>query len=212
MALEAEPGHGAARTNYGVLLLAMGSLDEAAVHIDKAAALDPLYGISHRNLAYLALTRRDYDSAVAGFRRGAELGDYAALVELPIALHLAGRDRESLEKWIELSARRFPSGDLEPKLRQAFDRSGIQGATASYLEALVAHFGTPCLATAAYAAKVLALSGERERMFVCLDESIRQRKPEGFVKVHPIYDPYRDDPRFQAYLRRIGLDIQGARE
>ena len=52
---------------------------------------------------------------------------------------------------------------------------------------------------------MLALMGHSNRMLACLDQSIEEHDVDWLAKVHPIYDPYRNDPRFQAYLRRIGL-------
>ena len=41
----------------------------------------------------------------------------------------------------------------------------------------------------------------------CLEEAVDSDDGAsvGWIKVNPEYDPYRDDPRFQAILARVGL-------
>jgi hypothetical protein len=53
---------------------------------------------------------------------------------------------------------------------------------------------------------MLAFVGEADRMFECLEEGVRLKHPAFMIKVWPAFDPYRDDPRFTALLRRMGLE------
>ena len=114
-------------------------------------------------------------------------------------------DSRALEAWIRLSELEISTGETEKVLREAYARGGLESATAAYLEALVSRDGTPCTTTAHGGARMLALMGDSDRMLACLDRSIEEHFVDWLAKVHPIYDPYRDDPRFQAHLRRIGL-------
>jgi hypothetical protein len=93
---------------------------------------------------------------------------------------------------------------LERELRLAYEGGGLTAAASAHLKVVVSRFG-PCGVTPWWTARVNALVGEPDRMFACLDEGFREHEVERLVKVHPIYDPYRDDPRFQALLRRFQL-------
>ena len=68
------------------------------------------------------------------------------------------------------------------------------------------HSGELCLRDPSAGLALLAYLGDREGTFRCLEECIDTGKLHYFVKVDPDFDPYRDDPRFQALLARVGLD------
>ena len=48
--------------------------------------------------------------------------------------------------------------------------------------------------------------GNREAAFAWLEKAYAERSPAlPSLKVNPIYDRLRDDPRFQVFMRRVGL-------
>ena len=48
--------------------------------------------------------------------------------------------------------------------------------------------------------------GDKDQAFACLDKAYELRDSGiVFIKVDPLFDPLRDDPRFKNLLRRIGL-------
>jgi len=48
--------------------------------------------------------------------------------------------------------------------------------------------------------------GEYDQAFLWLEEAYKELSNIlQFLKVHPFFDPVRDDPRFKDLLRRIGL-------
>jgi hypothetical protein len=48
--------------------------------------------------------------------------------------------------------------------------------------------------------------GEKDKAFEWLEKAYQERSEELlFLKVEPVLDPLRADPRFQSLIRRIGL-------
>ena len=55
---------------------------------------------------------------------------------------------------------------------------------------------------------VLAYSGlaDREQTLISLEQAYKEQSYIlKFLKVHPVFDPLRDDPRFNDLLHRVGL-------
>jgi hypothetical protein len=58
----------------------------------------------------------------------------------------------------------------------------------------------------AFLARLYILNGQPNEALRCLETAFRAREPD-FTSLmgDPVYDPVRDDPRFQAILRQMGL-------
>jgi hypothetical protein len=55
---------------------------------------------------------------------------------------------------------------------------------------------------------IYAALGDKEQAFAALDECFRRRNPFlRELKVDPAFDSLRDDPRFAAMVRRVGLEL-----
>jgi hypothetical protein len=122
--------------------------------------------------------------------------------KLAYAHHLSGDDARAAEIVIQTA----PSPEVGAAWRRAFDEDGYAGVVRADLERQVAEGGRPCTNEPSYAAFMLAVVGEADRMFECLDEGVQLKRPNNVIKVWPGFDPYRDDPRFTALLRRMGLE------
>ena len=56
-------------------------------------------------------------------------------------------------------------------------------------------------------ASVYVALGDKEHAFEYLEKAVDERAGWlAFIKVDPIWDPIRSDPRFDAILTKIGLD------
>jgi tetratricopeptide (TPR) repeat protein len=214
IAIQASPSHASVRFCYGRLLLFQGWLDKAAVQFHKAFDLEPLSPLANDGLAYLHLAKGEYDEAIRVFRRILELdpGNWSATWELPLAHHLNGTDDEALSatlRWASDSSQAPP--DLEPTLRRGFDEGGWAGMHRALAAERVARTGEPCpdLPPPLLEAHTYARAGEPDPMFACLEKLVggSDLHPSGIrnLRHHPVWAPYRDDPRFTALLERLNL-------
>jgi len=48
--------------------------------------------------------------------------------------------------------------------------------------------------------------GEKDEAFRWLETAYQERNIDAAIRVYPIFDPLRDDPRFQDLLRRMNLE------
>jgi serine/threonine-protein kinase len=204
--IDRDPGHGPLRENYATFLMQHGRADQALAQIRQAMDLDPWNWSNRVNLGVFLLLTGDYAAAVEQLERARELGPDWLSLSFPLAraYHGNGNDDAALE----VIADAVPSPEAEAAVRSGYDEGGWPGMLGSTLEWLVAQSGKPCTANPADGAWFLAQIGKPDGVFACLDEhaELRLFLSFPFLKVHPDYDPYRDDPRFTALLRRMGLE------
>ena len=74
----------------------------------------------------------------------------------------------------------------------------------------ISRSGRPCTNDPERASYRFAIIGEPNRMFECMEIALRLKQSFVGAKVNPGFDPYRDDPRFTALLRRMNLADEGA--
>ncbi|MHC4505078.1 MAG: adenylate/guanylate cyclase domain-containing protein [Planctomycetota bacterium] len=198
-ALKVAPSQGVLRDGYGLVLLYTGRVEEAAPHLQRAVDLDPELPGFLRSLADLSLVERDYPAAVRRYERA--LRWPGANETLAYVHHLSGDDERAFEALLPSA----PSAEAGARWRTAFDEGGYLGVVRALVEERIAESGRPCTSGPDLASYSLAIIGEADRMFECLEEGLRLKRPAHMIKVHPAFDPYRDDPRFSALLRRMNL-------
>jgi tetratricopeptide (TPR) repeat protein len=215
-AIDLNPGYATAHFWYGVDYLAMtGRLEEALAEAELAVSLDPLSAIAQEGRGFVLMLSRRYEEAIEQYRLLLEfepsfykawtsqgrlltqIGDYAKAIE-------------SYQRGMELGGE-MPS--LVAALGQAYALSGDTARARQMLERLHAmnserqRSGAGGLSVSATSFAVVYLGlGECDRALEWLETGVARRQmPLSALKVHPIYDPLRHEPRFQALLVRIGL-------
>jgi len=180
--------------------LPLGQLDEALAEIRIAIELDPLSSIILEGLGYILTLRGEYEPAIAAFSEilTVDPSFYKACTSM-------GRYQEAL---VMLEKGRALAGDIPNILAataqicaQAGDRPRARGLLGE-LERLAAagHVPATCFALAH-----LGL-GEKDRALDWLEKGLEWRDASmPVVKIHPIYDDLRAEPRFHAVLKRMRL-------
>jgi TolB-like protein/Tfp pilus assembly protein PilF len=205
-AIELRAGYASAHHWYALLLVSLGRFEEAEAEAQRALELDPASTIVNNVLGVVFYESRNYDRAIAAFRKTLELnpGFAPSREMLACAYAAAGRTREALAELDQIRASAAEhiamrawilatSGDaagarrLKEDLDQRSDKMPAHHPAA--LGALYANMGEPERAFA-----------ELEKAYAERDWMLRD------VKVSPLWDPLRKDPRFTRLLQQMHLD------
>jgi TolB-like protein/DNA-binding winged helix-turn-helix (wHTH) protein/Tfp pilus assembly protein PilF len=206
-AIELNPSLATAHQGYSMFLAAMGRLPESMAEIERARQLDPLSLIINADIGTVLYYSRHHDQAIAQCRKTLDLDPRFGPLhwQLSYAYQAKGMYGQAVDEWLE--ARRLMFGDSAwyPALRQAFTTSGWRGYQKKRLEAM-RDLRSREGGGAGIIADAYIQLGKTDAAFDWLDRSIEERSWHVvFLKVNPVYDPLRQDPRFKELLRRIGL-------
>jgi serine/threonine-protein kinase len=200
-ALELNPNYSNAHYFYAFAhLLSMGRMGEADAEIKRALALDPFSLIINTNLGRTYHLARQYDKAIEQYRKTLEMDPNfpRAHERLQEAFEQKGMYQEAIA---DLERVNPESG---ARLRSAYEKSGVQGYWQMRIEfdkeskqTYVAPYFT--------AVKYAAL-GDREQAFEWLEKAYQERDTWlVHLKVDPMLDSLRSDPRYANLLARMNL-------
>ena len=200
-AIELVPGHANTHHWFGIMLWELGRFDESRIEMRRALALDPLSRIISTNVGFGEYFARDYAAAIAQYRRALErFPDFSyTWARLSMAYSLNGEHEEAVEAG--RTALEVSPGDknytqlLAFALARAGDESEARRLSASVLAG----------SDPTRIALVHVALGDPEEAFRWVDRALETGSPFLSELGDPAYDPIRDDPRFQAALKRVGL-------
>jgi TolB-like protein/Tfp pilus assembly protein PilF len=205
-AIALNPNYATAHQWYGCdPLRALGRFDEAIAEGKRAVELDPLSPVINLDLGQTFANARRYDEAIAQFRKTLEIDPtfylaHAALggtlehkSDLPAAIIediKAQQLSDDLRARVPLAAARAKSGDKEASVEMLAE-----------LEELARRSNVR-----AYWRAMLYLSlGNRDEAIRWLEKGIADHEglDIAYIKVDPMLDPLRDDPRFDALVQKV---------
>jgi len=205
-AIELNPSYASAHQWYASFLGAMGRLEEARAEHELARHLDPLSLIISMGAADPYFCARQYDQAIAHLRGILEQEPrfFPALFNLGRACVQKGMYSEAIaafEKAVQLSGNR----EGRPALAHAYAKAGRTGVARSILAEMKIHTGGRYVASPMIARIHLGL-GDIDKAFEWLRKGIEERSYWiVFLKMDPVYDEIRSDPRFVDLLRAARL-------
>jgi TolB-like protein/Flp pilus assembly protein TadD len=206
-AIELNPSSAEAHSIYSRYLSAKGRAEEAIAEANRAQELDPLSLYMSTLRGYVLTNLRHYDEAIEQLRRVIALdpNNYMPNWFLGIAYANKRRFDEAIatsEKAVVLSSR--ASGALGV-LGMCYGLAGRKVEANKTLDELLElnrrRYVTPVAMVQVY----IGL-GDKDRAFAWLEKAYQERSYfMAYLKVIPVADPLRSDPRFDDLLRRMGL-------
>ncbi|HZR63901.1 MAG TPA: tetratricopeptide repeat protein [Terriglobales bacterium] len=206
-ALDLNPNDAAAHDELADWFLCQGRTEEALASAQRARELDPLE-VSGASIGWILFQSRRYDEAIRELRSIQAVRPDDAKVLWFLGFALIGNHQPEdaitvLEKVISLSNRGpGPMGVLI----SAYAHAGRRSDALRLLAELKTRRKAGYVPAGAFVNAYLGL-GEYDQAFVWLQQAYNEHSNIlQFLKVHPYFDPLRDDPRFDDIVRKVGLD------
>ena len=207
-AIAANPGYSRARHWYGLDYLALlGRFEEAFSQVRIAHDLDPLSMIIREGLGWMYMISGDYPQALAVYGELADLDPqfYKAYSSLGRVLSVMGKHDLAIAA---LERARELGGDVPSilsALGQVLACAGRRDEALAVLEELKVLSHLRWVPASCFAIVYLGL-GDYPASLTYLEAATDGREmPVTALKVHPLYDPLRSEPRFKRLLERVGL-------
>jgi TolB-like protein/DNA-binding winged helix-turn-helix (wHTH) protein/Tfp pilus assembly protein PilF len=207
--------------SYAHLFYSNSYLSPRGLHADalremqKAIAADPYSAPVQSFLGRTYIWARQYDQAIAQFRKCNELFPGFALSHERLAQLLAhlGKFDEAIT---EDTKARMLTGETENSarrketaLRNAWTAGGAPGYWKQLLDLMQLPGNPPEAYNSPFGIAILhSQLGERSKALDALEKAFDQRSLSMTeLAVEPAFDSIRSEPRFQALLRRVGLEV-----
>jgi TolB-like protein/cytochrome c-type biogenesis protein CcmH/NrfG len=207
-AIELNPRYAFAHTLFSFLLAWTGRYEEAYTEAQRALRLDPLSSMTNSMVGWVYLHGRRYDQAIEQLQKTLELdprsgASWAFLGWAQSCKSLHESAIASLRKSSEI----WPGPGPIAWLGQVYATAGYRGEALKILEQLqelskqqyVSPYGV---------GRIYAALGQTEEAFRWLETAYEQRGDwMVFLKVDPVFDDLRSDPRFQDLMRRMNFPV-----
>jgi TolB-like protein/cytochrome c-type biogenesis protein CcmH/NrfG len=201
-AIELKPNNATVHHWRGEVFCEQARFEESFAEYRRALEIDPLSLIINRMYGHTLLYARQYDASIAQLKKTIELdaGFPSAHFTLALAYEVKGNQAECVEQFAELHQL---NGEPEKAalVRESFAKSGWQ----SFLKTMTEE-GRLANFSAYNAATFYVALGEKDKALAELNKSYENREASmRSLKIDPLLDPLRGDPRFADLMRRMGL-------
>jgi tetratricopeptide (TPR) repeat protein len=204
-AVQLNPNYATAHHWLGLPLMALGQFDRAIAEGKRAIELDPLSLICNADLSWSYFNARRFDEAEAQARKALEMDSsfYLAHYYLGLALQFKGKLTDAIAEY-----RKSVDLNNDPyslaMLGQAYARKGQTDEARKLLARLNEEAKSRYVAPYALALILTAL-GDRERAIDELERAYRDdtRNYLFAIKVDPMLDDLRGQPRFEALVQKV---------
>ncbi len=206
-AIELNQNYANAHNFYASYLMCQGRIEESIASSNRARELDPFSLSISAHRGFLLENARRYDEAIEQLRSviAMDPNHYQAYWILGHTYAANGQFEEAVaasEKAVELSDR--VPGALGI-LGLAYGLAGRRADANKILDELLKLNETRYVTPASLVNVYIGL-GDKDQAFAWLEKAYQERSNYmAFLKVFPLLDPLRSDPRFADLIRRVGL-------
>ncbi len=216
-AIEMDPNYASAHQWYGEYLKHMGRFDEAIAESKRAQELEPLSVIINMMLGRTYFAARRFDDAIAQYHKTLEIDPEfdGVIFSLSEAYAAKGMYNELMD-----IDRRFADDEGVPadeanrrdaEMRDAYKKFGSRGYWSKSLELAEQDARKRNLELPPSVAAFLHVQiGNNEQALSFLESALQRNRYDKTLltlKVHPVWDPVRAEPRFQEIMHKIGLPL-----
>jgi len=204
-AIQLDPNYATAHHWYAEHLALRGRFDESFVEIERARRLDPLSLIIATDYAAILYFARQYDRAVEQFLTVREMEPNFPRAHMLFYVYVQqGRLADAIAD-VESWARVENSAWVWALRAYGYRRSGQSAKTKQALTQLQRVYQRQELDPLPMVVAELN-PGNQEKALAWLHEAyLKHSSGLTALKVDPVYDPLRNDPRFQEVMRGVGL-------
>jgi Tfp pilus assembly protein PilF len=202
IALKVGPNSSDAHSSYAWYLMGMGRFDEARAQINYAGELDPVSPLNRSLLGFVALQTDQTDVAIEEFRNsGWDIG-------LGFAYGQKKMYPEAVAAFQRAESQRGRQPVVVANLAWVYGRAGRKHEARKLIDELNEIARHRYVAPALFVNAYLGL-GDKETALTWMARGIEEHDQWFFfLKVCPMLDPLRSEPRFQAALRRMNFPPQ----
>ncbi len=206
-ALQLDPKSADARRQFAEFLALTGRYEEASRELNRAIRLDPRSLPVKVTFGALAYYSRDYGEAIRRLKNALEFDDaYApAHTRLGLVYEQQGDTQDAVLSFLRAGGLSPVGPERTSALRSAYNSQGRDAFWREHLLQLTRESRARYVPKTAVAAAQLRL-GRYDQALDTLAKGVEEKDP-GLIelKVEPVFDPLRSNPKFGALLRRVGL-------
>jgi len=183
-----------------------GRFDQAIAEGKRAIELDPLSPVINTDLGYTLINARRYDEAILQLRKTLEIDPtfYYAHYTLGMALQLKGDLPDAIAEYTK--AQRLTDNNLLARVLLAVAKAQSRDKKAAVQMLAELEELSRNRYVSAYSRALLYLSlNNPEEAIRWLEQGIadHEGRPLTWIKVDPLLDPLRGDPRFEALVQKV---------
>ena len=213
-AIELNPNYATAHQWYAETgLVPLGQFEKAVAEVKRALELDPLSLVINADVGTTLTNARRYDQAIEQLRKTVEMdpGFYYAHWTLGNALELKGLTEEAIAEYKEAIALnddplpRALLGHLYAKIGRKNEALAILKQLRELRESSKQRYVSP------YNLALIHIGlSQKDEAIQLLEETYEERDGYdiAFIKVEPLLDPLRGDPRFEALAKKVFAGIR----